>query len=57
MSAKPVYVTYIAVLLLSFLSVFTTLIDVTLAIYIGKNERAIALGIGFSADIMLLISF
>jgi len=57
MSAKPVYVTYIAVLLLSFLSVFTTLINVTLAIYIGKNERAIALGIGFSADIMLLISF
>lgn len=57
MSAEPVYVTYIAVLLLSFLSVFTTLINVTLAIYIGKNERAIALGIGFSADIMLLISF
>ena len=57
MSAEPVYVTYIAVLLLSFLSVFTTLIGVTLAIYIGKNERAIALGIGFSAGIMLLISF
>jgi len=57
MSAEPAYVTYIAVLLLSFLSVLTTLLGVTLAIYIGKSERAIALGIGFSAGIMLLISF
>jgi len=48
--------TYIAVLL-AFLSVLTTLLGVTLAIYIGKNERAIATGIGFSAGIMLLISF
>ncbi len=51
------YTTYFAVLLLAFLSVFTTLLGVTLAIYIGKNERAIAVGIGFSAGIMLLISF
>jgi len=51
------YSTYIAVLLLAFLSVFTTLLGVTFAIYIGKNERAIAIGIGFSAGIMLLISF
>ena len=49
--------TYIAVLLLAFLSVFTTLLGVALAIYIGKNERAIAVGIGFSAGIMLLVSF
>ena len=48
---------YIAVLLLAFLSVLTTLLGVALAIYIGKNERAIAIGIGFSAGIMLLISF
>jgi ZIP family zinc transporter len=49
--------TYIAVLLLAFLSVFTTLLGVTLAIYVGKSERAITIGIGFSAGIMLLISF
>ncbi len=41
------YSTYIAVLLLAFLSVFTTLLGVTLAIYVGKNERRIAIGIGF----------
>ncbi|MEA2114532.1 MAG: ZIP family metal transporter [Thermodesulfobacteriota bacterium] len=57
MSAEYNYITYIAVLLLSFLSVLTTLVGVTLAIYIGRSERAIALGIGFSAGIMLLISF
>ena len=51
------YSTYIAVLLLASLSMFTTLLGVTLAIYVGKNERAIAIGIGFSAGIMLLISF
>jgi ZIP family zinc transporter len=51
------YSTYIAVLLLACLSLFTTLLGVTLAIYVGKNERAIAIGIGFSAGIMLLISF
>ncbi len=57
MLAETPYTTYIAVLLLAFLSVLTTLLGVTLAIYIGKNERAIAAGIGFSAGIMLLISF
>jgi len=57
MFAEIPYTTYIAVLLLAFLSVLTTLLGVTLAIYIGKNERAIAVGIGFSAGIMLLISF
>jgi len=35
----------------------TTLLGVTLAIYVGKSERAIAIGIGFSVGIMLLISF
>jgi ZIP family zinc transporter len=57
MSADPLYITYIAVLLLAFLSVVTTLLGVALAIYIGRNEQAIASGIGFSAGIMLLISF
>jgi len=57
MLAEIPYTTYIAVLMLAFLSVLTTLLGVTLAIYIGKNERAIAAGIGFSAGIMLLISF
>jgi len=57
MPAELPYMTYLAVLLLAFLSVLTTLLGVALAIYIGKNERAIAVGIGFSAGIMLLISF
>jgi ZIP family zinc transporter len=57
MAAELPYTTYIAVLLLAFLSVFTTLLGVALAIYIGKNARAIAVGIGFSAGIMLLVSF
>ena len=57
MLVELTYSTYIAVLLLASLSVFTTLLGVTLAIYVGKNERAIAIGIGFSAGIMLLISF
>jgi ZIP family zinc transporter len=42
---------------LASLSVFTTLIGVALAIYAGKSERAVAAGIGFSAGIMLLVSF
>ena len=54
---EPTSTTYVAVLLLASLSVVTTLAGVGLAIYIGKNERAIALGIGFSAGIMLLVSF
>ncbi len=57
MLGELTYSTYIAVLLLAFLSVLTTMLGVTLAIYVGKNERAIAVGIGFSAGIMLLISF
>jgi len=57
MPADLPYTTYIAVLSLAFLSVFSTLLGVALAIYAGKNERAIAVGIGFSAGIMLLVSF
>jgi len=57
MLAELPHTTYIAVLLLAFLSVLTTLLGVALAIYIGKNERLVSTGIGFSAGIMLLISF
>jgi zinc transporter, ZIP family len=48
--------TWLAVLLLALLSVITTMVGVALAIYLGKNARAIAIGIGFSAGIMLLVS-
>ena len=48
---------YIAVILLSFLSAITTLIGVGLALYFKKNDKGIAIGIGFSAGIMLAISF
>lgn len=57
MPAELPYTTYIAILLLAFLSVLTTLLGVALAIYVGKNERLVSAGIGFSAGIMLLISF
>ena len=57
MLGEITYRTYFAVLMLASLSVITTLLGVTLAIYIGKSERVIAVGIGFSAGIMLLISF
>jgi ZIP family zinc transporter len=48
---------YFAVILLSFLSVITTVIGVALAIIFKKGLNAISIGIGFSAGIMLLISF
>jgi ZIP family zinc transporter len=57
MTAELTETAYSAILLLAFLSGFTTLLGVALAIYIGKKERAIAVGIGFSVGIMLLISF
>jgi ZIP family zinc transporter len=46
----------VAVLLLSLLSVLTTAVGVSLAFMIRENTRAIALGIGFSTGIMILIS-
>jgi ZIP family zinc transporter len=49
--------TYIAVILLSFLSALTTLVGVGLALCFKKSEKGIAIGIGFSAGIMLVISF
>ncbi|MEA3464219.1 MAG: ZIP family metal transporter [Patescibacteria group bacterium] len=48
---------YIAIILLSFLSVITTLIGVGLAFYFKKSKKGIVIGIGFSAGIMLIISF
>jgi ZIP family zinc transporter len=57
MSIDPPFTTYIAVLLLAFLSVISTLLGVALAIYVGKSERLVSAGVGFSAGIMLLISF
>lgn len=47
---------YIAVILLSFLSVITTLIGVVLALAFRKSKKGIIVGIGFSAGIMLAIS-
>jgi len=49
--------TYFAVILLSSLSVFTTIIGIALAIIFKKSVKWISVGIGFSAGIMLLISF
>jgi ZIP family zinc transporter len=49
--------TYIAVLLLAFLSGLATLIGVGLALRFRGNIRGIVIGMGFSAGIMLLISF
>lgn len=57
MPAEITYTTYFAILMLASLSVLTTLLGVTLAIYVGKSERVIAVGVGFSAGIMLLVSF
>lgn len=47
---------YVAVLLLSLLSCVTTCVGVLLAFVIRENASAIAVGIGFSAGIMLLVS-
>lgn len=48
--------TYIVVLALAALSGFTTVIGVLLAIYVSRSDSWIAVGIGFSVGIMLLIS-
>ncbi|NWF74846.1 MAG: zinc permease [Nitrospirae bacterium] len=47
---------YISVVILAFLSGATTLIGVTLAIALGENPKGMAMGIGFSTGIMVLIS-
>lgn len=48
--------THVAVLLLSLLSVVTTAAGVLLATLIRENARTIAVGIGFSAGIMILVA-
>jgi len=48
---------YVSVILLSFLSVISTLIGIGLALLLKDNKNWIAVGIGFSAGIMLIISF
>ena len=47
---------YISIIVLAVLSGGTTLIGVSLAITLGENPRMIAMGIGFSTGIMVLIS-
>lgn len=47
---------FTAVLFLSFLSCLTTGLGVILALWLRRNERAVATGIGFSSGIMCLIS-
>lgn len=49
--------TYLAVVSLACMSVFTTIAGVALALRFRENKSGIAIGIGFSAGIMLLISF
>ena len=49
--------TYIAIILLATLSGITTLIGVTLALYFKKSVKGVVIGVGFSAGIMLAISF
>lgn len=46
----------VTILLLASMSIVATFIGVTLAIWVGRNERMLVAGIGFSAGIMLLIS-
>jgi ZIP family zinc transporter len=55
-AVTPSAATWAVVLLLALMSSLTTVLGVVLAIRLEKSARAIALGIGFSAGIMLLIS-
>lgn len=48
---------YLAVILLSCMSIVTTIAGVALALRFRESKSGIAIGIGFSAGIMLLISF
>lgn len=56
MSLEFSHSTYLIILLLAFLSVMSALIGVALALYIGRNDRYVSVGIGFSAGMMLIIS-
>lgn len=48
--------TYIAIILLSFLSAITTLIGAVLAMCFKKSKKGVAVGVGFSAGTMVVIS-
>jgi len=48
---------YVSVILLSLLSVISTIIGIGLALLLKDNKNWIAIGIGFSTGIMLVISF
>jgi len=48
---------YVAVFLLSLISGLTTLIGIALALLFKESVKKVVIGIGFSAGIMLLISF
>ena len=50
-------ITSITIILLASLSIISTIIGVMLAFYFKKSVKGIAIGIGFSAGIMLIISF
>jgi zinc transporter ZupT len=54
---SPTSATFSAVILLAFLSGLTILIGVALAFYFKRSVKGIVIGIGFSAGIMMLISF
>jgi ZIP family zinc transporter len=56
MPVGPSAATWAAVLLLALMSGLTTLVGVLLALRFAKKAGAIALGIGFSAGIMLVIA-
>lgn len=49
--------TFVSVILLSFLSIFSTIIGVGIAFRLKKNIKAMIIGIGFSVGIMIFISF
>jgi ZIP family zinc transporter len=49
--------TYVAVIVLAFLSGITTLIGVALAFFFKKSVKGVVIGVGFSAGIMLALSF
>lgn len=57
MAPSPATANLLPVLLLAMLSGATTLIGVALALWLGRNVAGIAVGIGLSAGIMLLVSF
>lgn len=52
----PTAATWGVVLLLAFISGLTTLVGVALGLRLGRSTRAVAVGIGFSAGVMVLVS-